>query len=149
MFPSGPEKVEGRRVRTVPSQNHFADQKQNVGPPCLWIQLVSLDTFLFSMSLSNFIKRHTLVSKHKAEIHTSRQCQGWCQSCCSWVAGWLAARRDEGRAVGFSDVCVCVLLDPAPCHTCISEPLANPRAWASSGVKPFFSVLLTVCPEKG
>lgn len=38
----------------------------------------------------------------------------------------------------------CVLLDPFPSHTCISEPLARPRAWASSGVSPVFSVLLTV-----
>lgn len=28
-------------------------------------------------------------------------------------------------------------------HTCISEPLDRPRALASSGVRPFFSVLLT------
>lgn len=28
-------------------------------------------------------------------------------------------------------------------HTCISEPLDKPRALASSGVRPFFSVLLT------
>lgn len=29
-------------------------------------------------------------------------------------------------------------------HTCISEPLDKPRALASSGVRPLFSVLLTV-----
>lgn len=28
-------------------------------------------------------------------------------------------------------------------HTCISEPLDKPRALASSGVRPLFSVLLT------
>lgn len=31
-----------------------------------------------------------------------------------------------------------------PAHTCISEPLDKPRAFASSVVKPFLSVLLTV-----
>lgn len=30
-----------------------------------------------------------------------------------------------------------------PAHTCISEPLDKPRALASSGLRPFFSVLLT------
>lgn len=35
-----------------------------------------------------------------------------------------------------------------PSHTCISEPLDKPRALASSVVKPFLSVLLTVQTEK-
>ena len=52
------------------------------------------------------------------------------------IAGWLAGR--GCGAVGGG------LLDPALHHTCISEPLAKPRAWASSGVRPLFNVLLTV-----
>jgi len=38
--------------------------------------------------------------------------------------------------------------DPDPAHTCISELLDKPRAFASSVVKPFFSVLLTVQSRK-
>lgn len=61
--------------------------------------------------------------------------------------GWIGGGGGGGGAVnGPTDVKG--QLDPSPVYTCISELLDKPRAFASSVVKPFFSVLLTAVKKE-